>query len=398
MAYRAIFVAMSAGVILCPQVARAQNGLQLDLSAGASAERNPFFETGPNTASTALFFQLDPTYRTSDEISSLSLAGTFRVEEYLRRNDTSASARVRLDASRRISPNTTLRGFASARTSRTSALDLFANTLSLNPTPTLATAIPDVTFAAIDTRITQLEAGIGADHEINPREKISVDLSAGSTRFSQSGQANYRVLSANVVYDRKLSEKTWGYISVRALGSDYLGQSADDGFVLTPTAGVRTELSAKLSFEVGLGFSLTRFNRLGGGRITHVVPAVRAKLCQRAATGSLCLTASRETQPTALSGLTTVTNVGAVITRRLNAKDEFSAYLSYTLTGRPSGISALTPGADLFTAAATYSHEFSKRFAGFISPSYTRLSQAGSARRSNPGVRLGLRYQLGNMR
>lgn len=394
MAYRKLLLGGCAGVLLCPGAAWAQNGLQVDVSGGASVERNPFLQTGSGTSGASVFVQLDPTYRVSDEVSTLVLGASFKVEEYFRRYDLNTSGRLGLDVSRRLSPNTMLRGHLGGRTSRTSALDFFQVPGALAPSTPPAIVIPDVSFAGTRARTTQFEAGVGIDHAINEREQISVDLASNVTRFSRSDQADYRYATATSEYRRKLSEQTQGFVSLRVGSSDYFGRRADDGIIFTPTVGLVTQLSPTLSLEAGAGASFSRAKLAGAGHSSRVVPAARAKLCDRAAAGSSCISFSRESQPTALSGISTVTNLGAVVTRRLNAKDEFSAFASYTLTGRASGPAA-SEAADLFTAAATYSHDFDRRFAGFVSPSYSRLFDNGTPRRSNPGLRVGLRYRFG---
>lgn len=395
MTYREFLMAGSVCALLCPVTAWAQNGLQLDVSGGVGAERNPFLRPGGDTDSAAVYVQLDPSYRISDEVSTLKLDASMRVEEYFRRYNRSAMARLGLDVTRQLSPATTLRGHAAGRTSRTSALDFFPVPGSVTPATPLPITVPDVTFAGTDSRNTQLEAGIGVDLEINPREQVSADLTTSLTRFSRANEADYRFAMATASFSRRLSEQTSIVASMRAGVSDYIKRSDGDGIILTPTLGIRTEWGPKLTLEASAGLTMTRVSRIGGDRFSHVDPFLRANLCQRAAYGSTCATASHESQPTALNGITSVTTVGASHNRRVNLRDDLGVYASYNITSRPSGSLAAASGADLLALTATYNREFDKRLAGFITSSYTRLSDTGSPRRSNPGVRIGLRYRFG---
>ena len=413
MAYRGFLLAGIAGVLLCPGAAAAQDGsqpdnsegaslkpatqdgFQLDVSGGASVESNPFLQAGGGTSAASVYAQLDPTFRKTDEVSSLVIGGTLRVEEYFRRYDPSISGRLGLDVSRRVSPNTTLRAHAAGSTSRTSALDFFTVPGAITPAIPPPILIPDVTFAGTSSRTTQLEAGVGIDQVITEREQISLDLASSVTRFSGSDQADYRYATATTVYRRTLSEQTSGYISLGVGATDYLGRSAGDGIIATPIVGVVTQLGPTISLEAGVGVSFTRVRRADGGHDSRIVPAARAELCQRVSAGTSGLHFSRESQPTALSGVSTVTNVGASVSRRLNEKDQLSGYASYTRTGRPSGAGATQSSADLLATSVTYSRDFNRRFAGFITPSYTRLFDSGISRRANLGLRVGLRYRFG---
>ncbi len=371
------------------------NGFQIDASVGVSYEGNPFLVSGQDTESGAGFIQFDPSFRSIGETTSVFIGANLRAEEYFRSYDRNLSARLGLDVSSRVSSRTTLRGRVAGSTSRTSALDFFPLAGSLTPTVPPPIALPDVTFAGTDRRTSQLEAGLGLDHDITSRDRLSFDLAGSMTDLSRTDQGDFRYGAATVDYRRTISEQTSGSLSLRFSVFDYLGRTADDGITFTPTAGISARLGPKVTFDASGGASLSRIKRVGGGNLSHVAPAFRAKLCYIAAAGSTCAIASRESQPTALSGLSSVTNLAMSASRRLGARDEFSAQVSYTLNSRPPESTTAGSSADLLSISANYVHEFNRRFAGFITPSYTRLTDEGIPQRSNPGVRIGLRYRFG---
>jgi hypothetical protein len=386
-----------AGGLLCPSEAWAENRLQLDVSGGGSYERNPFLLPGDNTESGAAYIQVDPTYRLISNLTTVNISGTLRAEEYFRRYSENLSARLGIDASRRVSPTTTLRGRFAGRTSRTTALDFFSAPGALGPGSVPPVLLPDVTNAGNSTRTSELQAGLGIDLNISQRDQLSADLAASITFFSGPSTSDFRYGSATVNYSRKLSERSSLSLSMRVGVFDYLDRTADDGVTYTPTVGLTTVLGPRVTLFVSGGASFSRVKRIDGSNFPNVTPSMQGKICYRSGFGSTCANAAYETRPTGFSGLSTVSNFGLSVNRRLNAKDEFSAYASYTLTSRRPEALTTSDAADLLTITGTYSHDLSKKVAAFATPSYTYLTGTGSPRHSNPGVRIGLRVRFGGI-
>ena len=419
MIYRGLHLAGWVGIALCPGTAWSQdgqqgiprdglndsvqsalesgrpNGFQLDVSAGGSYERNPFLLPGEDTGSAAVYVQIDPAYQLISDLTTVTFAANLRAEEYFRRYDTNLSARLGLDASHRLSPTTTLRGRVSGRSSRTNELNFFPAAGSVTPPTSPPIALPDVTLAGTTTRTSQIEAGLGLDLSISPRDQLTADVAASQTYFSGVAQSDFRYGSAAVDYSRKVSAQTSLSLSMRFSVFDYLERSADDGITFSPTVGIKSELGPRLSLDASAGVSVNRVNRIDGSRFSNVAAALRARMCYRSDTGSTCANAARQSQPTALSGLSTVTSFGVSTFRRLGSKDEISANVGYTLTSSPPEALSAATAPDLLSAGASYTHDFNRRFAGFVNASYTQVSDTVTPRRSNPGVRLGLRYRFG---
>lgn len=392
---RALHFAGWSGLLLIPGSAMAQDGLQLDLAGGGSASRNPFLQPGDDTAAAAAYIQADPRFRVSDEISTLVLEATVRVDQYIDRYDASTYASGGLTVTRQISPATSLRARALARTSQNSASDFFPlNGVVTSTTPT-PSVLPDVSFAGTRTRSNSFEAAVGLDQKLSESEGLTIDLTSAATKYSRFGQSNYRFVTASTDYNRRLSETTWASFSLQVGASDYIGRRAGDGVIITPTAGLKTQLNSRLSLDAKAGVSLTRVTIFGGGHSSKFAPALQAKLCDRASGGETCAFVSHQTQTTALSGLAGVTNGGFMIFRRLNVRDQFDANVNVTLTGRATRSSFAQSGPDLVRAGANLTRNFNIRFAAFVSPSYARLFDVGAARRADVAIRVGLRYRLG---
>ena len=176
--------------------------------------------------------------------------------------------------------------------------------------------------------------------------------------------------------------------------SDFLAGRLDDGTVIAPTVGIKTQINPRLSLEAGAGLSFSRVNGLTG-RDTSLVPSARVVLCETNVDNKNCIRISRGSQPTAANGLTTVTTVSVSHTQKLSQWDQLSIGANYTRSDR-SSIGRTRQGYELLTASASYDHSFNRRFAAFVNPSYTRLFDSNVRRRADVAVLIGLRYRIGS--
>lgn len=375
--------------------AMADEKLTLDVSAGASASRNPYLQVGNNTAAASAFIQVDPQFRITDEDSEITLNGSLRYNRYSSHYGDDVSAQAGLDVERRLSPATMVHGRATAQVARTSALDFILIPGVGQPDETSPALLPDVTFAGTRSRTTVFYGAVGINHDLNPRERLAADFAATETQFSRAGQSDYRFLTGDFEYRRSVSERTSAFAALRIGYSDFLGTRLDDGLVIAPTIGIATKLNPRLSLEAGLGASLSIVNDLGGRKNSRLVPSARIVLCETVEASKGCFKISRGSQPTALSGLTTVTSASLSYSRPINQRDQFATSATYT---RTDGSSILRRGqnADLLVASATYDRTFNRRFSAYITPSFARLFDAGVSRRTDIAVRVGIRYRLGS--
>ena len=395
MKIRGFLLAGGGALTLLPVPALAEERFYFDVSAGASASRNPFLQTGDNTASAAGFIQIDPQFEISDEVSEVTFSGSFRYNRYTRLYGDDASAQGGLKIERRLSSATLLRARASAQVARTSALDFIFSPGAGLPDETVPAVLPDVTFAGTRSHTTVFDAGVGLDHDINERERLAADLAVTTTQFSQAGQGDYRFVTGDLDYRRTLTERTSLFAAVRLGYSDFLGSKLDDGVIVAPTIGFSTQLNPRLTLEAGVGLSFNQVNDLGGRKDSRLVPSARLILCENVVSSKGCFKISRGSQPTALSGLTTVTTASFTYSKPINQRDQFYVSANYTRTDRPS-TPRVGQSSDLLTAAATYDRTFNRRFSVYLTPSYARIFDSTVPRRADIAVRVGVRYRLGS--
>lgn len=392
---RALVLAAGGVLTLRPEIALAEQRFFLDVSAGATASRNPFLQTGDNTGAASAFVQVDPQFEISDEVSEVTFNGSFRFNRYTRLYGNDASAQGGVKIERHLSSATLLRARASAQVARTSALDFITSPGVGLPDENAPPILPDVTFAGTRSRTTVFQADLGLDHDINARERLAIDLAATTTEFSQAGQSDYRFVTSDLDYRRTLSERTSVFAAVRLGYSDFLGSKLDDGVIVAPTIGLSTRLNPRLTLEAGLGASYSRVNDLGGRKDSRLVPSARLILCESIVDSKGCFKVSRGSQPTALSGLTTVTTASVSYSKPISQRDQIYASANYTRSDRPKTL-RVGQSSDLLTASATYDRTFNRRFSVYLTPSYARIFDSSVRRRADIAVRVGVRYRLGS--
>ena len=388
---RAIVLAGGVATAVYATPAAAEEKFLLDVFAGVGASSNPFLQVGDGTSAATVYIQAAPQFRISDEVSEVSLDASLRYNRYTRLygDDASASASVRID--RRLSSLTKLRAHASARVARTSAQDFIAGPGVDQSVPVL---VSDVTFAGSRSRTTALDAGVGIAHQLSDRDRLDAEVAVSTTYFSALVQSDYRFVTGDLEFDRTLSERTSVFAALRVGYSDFLAGRLDDGTVIAPTVGIKTQINPRLSLEAGAGLSFSRVNGLTG-RDTSLVPSARVVLCETNVDNKNCIRISRGSQPTAASGLTTVTIVNVSRTQKLSQWDQLTIGASYIRSDR-SSIGRTSQGYELLTASASYDHTFNRRFAAFVNPRYTKLFDSSVRRRADIGVLIGLRYRIGS--
>lgn len=375
--------------------AAAEQIFLLDVYAGAGASRNPFLQIGEGTSAASVFIGIVPQVRILDEVSEVTLDASLRYNRYARLYGDDASASANFQVDRRLSALTKLRAHASARVARTSVQDFIAGPGVGQPDQGAPVLLPDVTFAGSRSRTTTLDAGAGIEHQLSARDRLVAEIAVTSTSFSMAGQSDYRFLTGDLGFNRRLSDRMSAFAALRVGYSDFLAGKLDDGTVIAPTVGIKTQLNPRLSLEAGAGVSFSRINGLSGRADSRLVPSAQIVLCETNVDSKDCIRISRGSQPTAANGLTTVTTANFSRSQKISQWDQLAVGASYTRTDR-SSTARTGQGYELLTASATYDHSFDRRVAGFVTPSYTRLFDSNVRRRGDISVLLGIRYRFGS--
>lgn len=373
----------------------AADRLTMDMSGGAMAATNPYLLTGNGTAGESVFAEITPVFVSENEISTFSIHGYARLEQYLRRFSTDESFAVDADMTRKLSDRIDIRAGGTFRSSRSSAQDILFNPTGVGtPTSGIPAPIDDVATFGQRNRATTIAARAGAGFVLGPRDKADVDFGLAQYRYDGVGLFDYRTATQEAKYTRQLSESTSLYGRASFNETNYFGRQDGDALIISPALGIKRRLSSTVNLSADVGASWTSVEQLNGSHTKSTSFALRGELCSERALTKLCLNAERSSQPTALGRVRTLTRVALGYDRKLSENDRLRVNASYSRTSESSQ-NLLARPATFVGASADYSHQISKRLALFASSNFADIYETGISRRANLQVRAGLRIHFG---
>lgn len=406
---RLVVLAMAPGPLCVGTPASADTRAGVDLSAGASAESNPYLASG-GIGDVALSFQVDPWLKLSDPISSIDLHGDLSLRQYSKSaNGTDITGTVDLSASRRLSPYFSISGGVNYLTSLNGINLGFANVAPTEPLPPFTTPLPDISLGGTRTRTHSASANVGVSAALSPLDQISASFTASRSTYNSTAGSDYTYLNGGLNYARTLSRHLSLTASVRYGKSDYSGTSVGDGTIITPEVGFNLTLSERMTLNASFGASFSRSNRLGGTKANSTSFSGQVNLCRSAERGAFCLTAAQSAQPTGLGGISTVTDIGIGYNTRVSSRDtlsfnlgfdrskgEFLSQTTFVLNGLPlTAFVVNREDSKYIRAGGSWSHSFSRRFFMYVSPGYSRITNSSTSRSNSFTLSAGLRYSFG---
>ena len=378
--------------------AHAQSRAAVDVTVGARAATNPYDASGKNSAAVAISLGVNPSLTIVHELSTLALSGSAKVDQYLSRYGTDVSARANADYERRLSEAATVGATATFSTTRSGISDLLRNgdalgTIAGAPIP-ISEQLIDV--AGIPSRQNRYSFAIRANVRPSDFDTFQASTGIALSRVSSGQGRNYRQLYTNLGYSRTLSQSTSLTAQLAFADVDYAGCRDGDGQIISPLVGVNVRLDPTLTLAISGGVSIARIEQTGRKR-TQAGLAAQGSLCKRGELTNICLTGSRDTQPSSLGGISRATSIGFNIDRRLSPSSTIGATARYGRTDQP------TASRDEFgfrrtefvSASATYSRRLSERVFLTISPGFDKVTDGVRARRANYEIMAGIRIRFG---
>jgi hypothetical protein len=365
----------------------------LDLSTSAKVATNPFLEPVHFT-SFAGSASVDPWLQIKDPQSLVELRGNFTVDAYTQHYGTDTSGDAQLNASKQLSPYVGISGAAAYRTAITGihTLLLTGNTSATTAQPVPTTPLPDVTLSGLRTRSKTFDGHLGFDLKPSSRDTLNFYFGASLARYNDINTSDYNYYSAGLTYAHALSAHTSLQAIVVVAKSDYLRTRAGDGTIVTPQVGIEHQFSPTLTFGFSGGASISQSHRADGSLENFTSFSGQAHLCNRGERTTLCLNAARMAQPTANNRVSAVTSVSGVYSNQFSLKDFVSLTMQYSKNDNPG----IQFGASQFYGmTASETHNFTRRFAGFISPSFSKITGNFTSAQSNFQVDVGLRFRFG---
>jgi hypothetical protein len=372
----------------------------LDVSVGGGIATNPFLDGNSKTSGSATI-AISPSVVVDDGLGETRLSGDLRLTQYLQRYGSDISGALEASTTRKLNERTQLQVGASARTSRSALRDglIFASAPGDTPGPLVPPLSPilDTTLAGTRARTTVIATTISIAHRLDEVSAINAGVELNGTYISKDAGFDYRSISTFVGYQRQLSPRTAVTLGTQVGGVDYLGRRTGDSLIVSPRAGVQQQLSDRLNLVADAGISFVR-TAVIGGHSERVTFAGSLGLCDRSPNRSLCLSASRSAQPTALGGVSTVTSAALNYDARLSRVDRVSLGARYGRTNEDGAGLPLVRVTDFVGASATYSRDISERVALTVTPSYAKFFDDLQPRRANYALMFGLTMKFGKRR
>ena len=187
-----------------------QPEVTVDVSVGGSVSTNPFLYADKGTA-LAGNVGVRPLILWQDEVGQTAIEGDLRLAQYTNRYGTDLSGRIGVSSNRRLDEKTTL-SLSSSYQSLRSAIQnnfLLAGQDPLNPSNDPIPVIPpvDTTIAGIRSRTQAANASVGVTRVIDEVSTINAGVSLTGSFVSDNAGFDYRNLSGQIGYERKLTER-----------------------------------------------------------------------------------------------------------------------------------------------------------------------------------------------
>jgi len=388
-----------------PVVARAEEPqVTVDVSVGGSVATNPFLYADGETAGTVTV-GARPTIVWADEVGKTAIEGDLSLSQYTNRYGSDLSGGVGVTSERMLDEKTTLRLAAAFHSLRSAVQSnfLLAGENPLNPGVDPVPEIPPVDTTTVGNRgrTQTANASIGVTRVIDEVSSIDAGVGLDASFFGAAGTFDYRTLSGQIGYNRKVSQQLTVTASLQGSVVDYLGRKTGDSKIISPQIGIQQQLTPRLSFVASAGISYVMTNIGTGTDAKSTNLAGSVGICNRGLDQTFCLTASRSAQPTALGGVSSVTAVAANYDLVLSQKDSFSVAARYGRTNDNgnTGIPTLTRVSDIVGASATYSHQINDRLTFTVTPAYTKIyGDVQGHRDGNASLMVGLTMRFGKLR
>lgn len=388
---------------MLPHVAYAQTKplVAVDVSVVGTGDSNPFLVTnGESSASATL--KVDPKVYWQDEISTFTLDGGLRVSKYSNRYGSDIGGRLGVQSDVKLDERTSLFARAGYQSSRSTLQDNFFGNIGipLNPGAFPEVPLTDVTIAGRRVRIKTLDATVGINRALTTKDTIGVTAATSYSKFGGAVGSDYRTASLGLQYGRLLSERTTVTASLNATVADYIGINIGDAKIISPQIGIQRQLSERLRWSASLGVSYASVDDQLKISRNELYASGAFSLCSTGLNRSFCASVSRGAGPTALGGISAVTNVAFNYDQKISLKDRFSVNARYGMTDQSSdpAFATLRRNSQILGASATYTRDVNERLSLMVAPGYTKISEKQFRRESNYSIMAGVTFRFGKLR
>ena len=393
--------AASLSYAIIPSAAVAETTSGFSVSASSGYDTNPFSGVDNNREVASFRLEVAPSLTYSDGVSEIRVESRIEHVEYLGKFKSQQNLSTSISAQHRVNERTTISanfGLASTKSqSDFIGLPNFPEQSAIPDQP-LNPGLPDVLVDDIsllgrEIRRTSVTAGGSIVHRPSPFDEIEFSSDVNFQRYPKNrGLDDYDYASQRLSYSRALDEN----ISVGGLleygVGDFKYIRFGDATILSPQFMIKARLNTRFEFNSSLGASFTRVDTpLGKSNITAI--AGSGSLCYRGEQDNFCVNGQRQTLPTAIGGVRTVTSLGTSYSLKLSSRDTFQSGTSYSRASTP--ISGGTGNFESVRIFGRLERRLNDRARIFVLGAYSNSSDAFFESRSNIQAQLGITINYG---
>lgn len=394
----ALLVTATAAGLLASSTAWADARVGATVGVRGGYSTNPYSSNASSTGSGTITGSFSPTIQLASPTGSTSISGDITHTEFSQNHyDGATNYTVNARTSQQIAPTVSMTGGVGYSSIFRNAL--FANLDPNNPPggPDDPVIVDPTGAATFGQRTKSWYGDLGMTFTLSPRDSLTLNGQASQVDFSGTSSGltqDFDTVSGGLSYMRVLNPTTSIGLGVNMSRSNYHDMRFGDGTQISPTLILDTRFSPRwsLNLNVGLTFSDTK---LLVGSAHRTAFSGSATLCNEGDRSNFCLSGSRSVAPTALSGISTVTTVGASYRYRITSSDSITANASYSNSKRIYGIFA--EDYDYITATVNYSRRLADRLSGNVAITYSDTYSSFINRSANVWGTIGISYRLGEI-
>lgn len=240
----------------------------------------------------------------------------------------------------------------------------------------------------------------GASFVVSPRD--SLDFSVGAQRAWFTGGVvggsdllDYNLYDANAAWRRQINERLSVGVRLFASKSDYtMGRSIT---TYGPQLTADLQLDEQTRVDGAIGFVRTERNLGGVGVDRNSTDlAFDASICRDLEYERFCGRIARRTQSAALGTAPTTSSLAADYSRRLSARDQVQASVSFITTEAVPEVA--TGRQNFYSVAGSFDRKISQRLSAGINLAARKYTFAGPDPKADIGGSLFIRNRFGNVR
>ncbi|WP_426266466.1 hypothetical protein [Sphingomonas sp. LHG3443-2] len=240
----------------------------------------------------------------------------------------------------------------------------------------------------------------GASFVISPRDSLNVSIGAQRAWFKGgatvgSDLLDYNLYDTSVAWRRQVNERLSAGVRFSGSRSDYTQGRAITSYGPQLTADLQLDEQTQLGGAIGFVRTERNYGAPGIDR-TSTDLAFDASICRDLEYERFCGRVARRTQSAAIGTAPTTSSLVADYSRRLSARDQVQASVSFVTT---EGVAEFETGRqNFYSVAGSFDRKISPRLSAGVNLAARRYTFAGPDPKTDIGGSLFIRNRFGSVR